>query len=311
MWSYSDSRAAVRDVLRLSRAMTLKAAVANLGLGGGKGVIMAPDESSLTSERRHAALLDFGDTVQALDGRYITAEDVGTSSRDMSVIAERTDHVAGLARSRGGSGDPSPLTALGVEVAIGASCQRAFSERSLRGRRICVIGLGHVGSRVARRCARAGAELVVADLDERKRTLAEQLDARWTSPEEALVADVDVLVPCALGGQFDDETVPRLRCRVVAGAANNQLARDGIADLLQAHRVLWAPDFVVNAGGLINIAEEVGGYDPTHARQRVASIGETLREIFAQADADRITPLAAALKIAAQRLAGSNGRLPF
>jgi leucine dehydrogenase len=311
MWSYSDFRAALRDALRLSRAMTLKAAVANLGLGGGKGVIMAPGDGSLTSERRHAALLDFGDTVQSLDGRYITAEDVGTSSRDMSVIAQRTSHVAGLARSRGGSGDPSPLTALGVEVAIRASCERAFSDRSLRGRRICVIGLGHVGSRVAKRCARAGADLVVADLDERKRTLAQQLGARWTGPSEALLADVDVLVPCALGGQFDDETVPMLQCRIVAGAANNQLAGDGIADLLQAQGVLWAPDFVVNAGGLINIAEEVDGYDATRARRRVASIGDTLREIFAQADADQITPLAAAMKIATQRLAASNGRPPL
>jgi leucine dehydrogenase len=310
MWSYSDSSAAVRDALRLSRAMTLKAAVANLRLGGGKGVIMAPEDGSLTSERRHAALLDFGDTVAALEGRYITAEDVGTSSRDMSVIAARTSHVAGLARSRGGSGDPSPLTALGVEVAIGASCERAFSERSLRGRRIGVIGLGHVGSRVAKRCARAGAELIVADLDARKRVLADQLGARWTSPDEALVAEVDVLVPCALGGQFDDETVPRLRCRVVAGAANNQLAGDGIADLLQARGVLWAPDFVVNAGGLINIAEEVGGYEATRARRHVATIGDTLREIFAQADADHSTPLAAAMKIATRRLAESNGRPP-
>jgi leucine dehydrogenase len=310
MWSYADSRAAVRDALRLSRAMTLKAAVANLRLGGGKGVIMAPEDGSLTSERRHAALLDFGDAVATLEGRYITAEDVGTSSRDMSVIAERTSHVAGLARSRGGSGDPSPLTALGVEVAIGASCKQAFSDRSLRGRRICVIGIGHVGSRVAKRCARAGAELIVADLDERKRALADQLGARWASPDEALVAEVDVLVPCALGGQFDDETVPRLRCRVVAGAANNQLAGDGVADLLQARGVLWAPDFVVNAGGLINIAEEVGGYEATRARRHVATIGDTLSEIFAQADADQSTPLAAAMKIATRRLAESNGRPP-
>jgi leucine dehydrogenase len=228
----------------------------------------------------------------------------------MSVIAERTNHVAGLARGRGGSGDPSPLTALGVEVAIGASCERAFSDRSLRGRRICVIGLGHVGSRVAKRCARAGAELIVADLDERKRAVAEQLGARWTSPDEALVANVDVLVPCALGGQFDDETVPRLGCRVVAGAANNQLAGDGVADLLQTRGVLWAPDFVVNAGGLINIAEEVGGYEAARARRRVATIGDTLREIFAQADADQSTPLAAAMKIATRRLAESNGRPP-
>jgi leucine dehydrogenase len=311
MWAYDDSRAAVRDALRLSRAMTLKAAVANLGLGGGKGVIMTPTMTPtgapLSSERRHAALLDFGDTVAALGGRYITAEDVGTSSRDMSVIAQRTGHVAGLARSRGGSGDPSPLTALGVEAAIVASCARVFSDRSLRDRSICVIGLGHVGSRVAKRCARAGARLVVADVDERKRATADQLGARWSTPDEALEEQVDVLVPCALGGFLDDESVPRLRCRVVAGAANNQLADDRIADLLHARGVLWAPDFVANAGGLINIAEEVGGYDPSAARRRVRSIGDTLEEIFAQADASGTTPLAAALELAQRRLAASNG----
>lgn len=311
MWSYPDSRAAVRDALRLSRAMTLKAAVANLGLGGGKGVIMLPTGGRLSAERRHAALLDFGDAVQTLEGRYVTAEDVGTSSRDMSVIAQRTSHVAGLARSRGGSGDPSPLTALGVETAILASCERAFSQRSLRDRTICVIGLGHVGSRVAKRCARAGARLRVADLDQHKRAFAEQLGARWSSPDEALVSEVDVLVPCALGGIFDDESVPLLRCRVVAGAANNQLAHDRVAELLQAHGVLWAPDFVVNAGGLINIAEEIGGYDPVRARRRVSSIGDTLREIYDHADADHTTPLAAAMKLAAQRLAESNGRRPI
>ncbi len=311
MWSYTDSRAAVRDALRLSRAMTLKAAVANLDLGGGKGVIMLPTDVPLTSARRRAALLDFADTVQALDGRYITAEDVGTSSRDMSVIAQGTTHVGGLARNRGGSGDPSPLTALGVEAAILASCERAFADRSLRDRTICVIGLGHVGSRVAKRCARAGATLLVADLDERKRAIAQQLEARWTSPTKALVSDVDVLVPCALGGIFDHESVPRLRCRVVAGAANNQLADDRVAELLQQQGVLWAPDFVVNAGGVINIAEEIGGYDPASARHRVSSIGDTLREIYAHADADRMTPLAAALALAARRLAQSNGRHPL
>lgn len=307
MWSYDDSRAAVRDALRLSRAMTLKAAVANLGLGGGKGVIMLPADGRLESQRRHAALLDFADLVQALQGRYITAEDVGTSSRDMSVIAQRTSHVAGLARRRGGSGDPSPLTALGVEAAILASCQRAFSSRSLRDRKVCVIGLGHVGSRVAKRCARAGASLIVADVDERRRAVADRLGARWSSPAEALKAQVDVLVPCALGGFLDDETVPRLRCAVIAGAANNQLADDRIAGVLEAHGILWAPDFVVNAGGLINIAEGIGGYDAGRARRRVASIGDTLDEIFAAAQADRTTPLAAAMKLAERRLASSDG----
>ncbi len=137
----------MRDALRLSRAMTYKAAVADLALGGGKGVIMIPPRTRMTSERRHAALLDFAETVEALGGRYITAEDVGTSSRDMSVIGERTAHVAGLSRSRGGSGDPSPFTALGVEAAIRACCERTFGSSSLRGRTICVVGLGHVGSR--------------------------------------------------------------------------------------------------------------------------------------------------------------------
>jgi leucine dehydrogenase len=311
MWSYGDSRAAVRDALRLSRAMTLKNAVANLDLGGGKGVIMLPPDMTVAPALRRAALLDFADTVEALGGRYITAEDVGTSSRDMSLIAQRTKHVGGLARSRGGSGDPSPLTALGVEAAILSSCERAFADRSLRDRTICVIGLGHVGSRVAKRCARAGATLLVADLDDRKRVVAQQLGARWTSPAEALMSEVDVLVPCALGGIFDHDSVPRLRCRVVAGAANNQLADDHVAELLQDRGVLWAPDFVVNAGGVINIAEEIGGYDAASARRRVSSIGDTLREIYAHADADRTTPLAAALQLAARRLAQSNGHPPL
>jgi leucine dehydrogenase len=307
MWSYDDSRAAVRDALRLSRAMTFKAAVAGLALGGGKGVIMARPGVPLSSERRHGALLDFGDLVESLQGRYITAEDVGTSSRDMSVIAQRTRHVAGLARSRGGSGDPSPLTALGVQAAIEASCERAFADRSLRDRTVCVIGLGHVGSRVAKRCARAGAELTVADVDERKRTLAQQLGARWTTAAAALESEVDVLVPCALGAILDDESVPRLRCRVVAGAANNQLAHDRVAELLAARGILWAPDFVVGAGGLINIAEEAGGYDPAAARARVRGIGSTLREIFERADSDRTTPLAAATALARSRLVSSDG----
>jgi leucine dehydrogenase len=303
MWSYDDARAAVRDALRLSRAMTYKAAVADLPLGGGKGVIMLPARARFTASQRTAALLDFADAVQTLGGRYITAEDVGTSSRDMSVIAGQTPHVAGLARSRGGSGDPSPFTALGVEAAIRACCERAFDSDSLRGRTICVIGLGHVGSRVAKRCARAGARLSVADVDERKRALATQLDAHWLAPGDALVADVDVLAPCALGGIFNDQTVPALNCRVIAGAANNQLAAERIAEQLASRSILWAPDFVTNSGGLINIAEELDGYDPATARRRVQRIGDTVREIFDRAAADGETPLAAAMALAELRIA--------
>ncbi len=309
LWSYDDSRAAVRDALRLSRAMTFKAAVADLRLGGGKGVIMAPASGRLSSARRHAALLDFADLVQSLGGRYITAEDVGTSSRDMSVFAQRTTHVAGMPRKRGGSGDPSPFTALGVQASIEAACERVFADRSLRGRSVCVIGLGHVGSRVAKRCARAGARLTVADVDEGKRALADQLGAAWLTPADALQNEAEVLVPCALGGFLDDQTVPRLRCRVIAGAANNQLADDGVAELLASRGILWAPDFVVNAGGLINISEELGGYDAAAARRRVRGIGDTLREIFARAESGHTTALAAAMALARRRLAAADGRL--
>lgn len=304
MTEYEDSRAALRDALRLSRAMTYKAAVADLHLGGGKGVIMVPAGARLSAERRHHALLDFADTVDALDGRYITAEDVGTSSRDMHVITERTKHVVGLARGRGGSGDPSPFTALGVETAIRACCERAFGTPSLKGRTVCVVGLGHVGSRVAKRCAKAGASLVLSDVDEHKKSLATQLGARWLAPQRAFEADVDVLAPCALGSVLDDETVPRLRCRIVAGAANNQLADDRLADVLAARGILWAPDFVANAGGLINISEEVGEYDAATARRRVRGIGDTLREIFATAESVDATPLTAAMELARRRLTG-------
>jgi leucine dehydrogenase len=165
-----------------------------------------------------------------------------------------------------------------------------------------VIGLGHVGSRVAKRCVRAGAELLLSDVDPHKRQAAVELGARWVEPERAVETDADVLVPCALGGILNEETVPRLRCRVIAGAANNQLSDDGVADLLAAREVLWAPDFVVNAGGLINIAEELNGYDPARARAKVRNIAHTLRAIFDAAEADGTTPLAAALDLAARRV---------
>jgi leucine dehydrogenase len=304
MWSYDDSRLAIRDVLRLSRAMTFKNAAADLPLGGGKGAIMLPAGRDASPSRRRDALLDFGDTVDALGGRYVTAEDVGTSARDIALIAERTPHVAGLSRRRGGSGDPSPWTALGVHVSIEVACEEAFGSRSVRGRSVAVLGLGHVGGRLAQRLARAGAKLVVSDVDASKRALADRLGARWVTPERALTADVDVLAPCALGGILDDESVPALRCRVVAGAANNQLADDAIADLLHTRGIVWAPDFIVNAGGIVSIAVELepGGYDPKRARVRVRAIGDTLAQVFADARAIGATPLTAAMELARRRL---------
>ena len=311
MWQYDDSRAAVRDALRLSRAMTYKSAVAGLPLGGGKGVIMLRGDA-LTPERRLAALEDFGETVDQLGGAYITAEDVGTSAADMEVIAERTKHVKGLSRERGGSGDPSPYTALGVVTAIEVCCERMFGSGALEGRSVALAGLGHVGAHIARRLAEAGAKLLVADVDEAKRPLAEQLGARWVTPEEALTAEVDVYAPCALGAVLNDDTVPELRCPIVAGAANNQLADDRIADLLNARGILWAPDFVANAGGIVNIAVELepGGYDPQRAEQRVRGIGDTLRRLFEDAASMQATPLTAAMELARRNLVEAGGTMP-
>jgi leucine dehydrogenase len=225
------------------------------------------------------------------------------SSRDMQVIAEGTSHVTGLPRRLGGSGDPSPSTADGVEAAIRVTLERAVGTSSLRGRSIAVVGLGHVGSRLATRLARGGARLVVSDIDSHKRALAERLGARWASPEAALRAPVDLVAPCALGGVLDESTVPALRCRAIAGAANNQLADEAIADLLHARGILWAPDFVVNAGGIINIAVELAGpYDPGRARRDVARIGDTLGEIFDHVDRAGATPLTAAMELARRRI---------
>ena len=307
MWRYEATADAARDALRLSRAMTFKAAAAGLDLGGGKGVISAPAGPAPTGRARKAMLLDFADTVEVLEGDYITAEDVGTSARDMGVIAERTKHVTGRPPARGGSGDPSPYTALGVQAAMRAACERRFGTPELEGRSVAVIGLGRVGSRLAKGLAKAGAKLLVADIDTSKRQLARDLGARWTDTSAALLADVDIVAPCALGGAIDEYNVGRLRCDVVCGAANNQLAHEGLGEDLAAHGILYAPDFIANAGGLMNVGAEVepGGHDPKRVRQRVLGIEETMRAIFAAAESSGCTPLEAAYERARARLAGA------
>jgi leucine dehydrogenase len=304
MWTYEDNRAAMRDALRLSEGMTLKSAVAGLPLGGGKGVIVLRPGEPLDAKRRRDALLDFGETVERLGGTYVTAEDVGTSTRDMTVIATQTEHVSGLSRRSGGSGDPSPFTAQGVLHAIEATVERTFGSPQLRGRTIAVVGLGHVGGRIARLVAKAGATLVVADIDRSRREESDRLGARWTTPAEAMTAAVDVLVPCALGGILDHDTVPQLQAPAIVGAANNQLASADVADLLRERDILWAPDFVANAGGIVNISVEFepGGYDAQRAKAKTAEIGDTLRAIFDDAEASGATPLAAAMVRARRNL---------
>jgi len=303
MWRYASSADAARDALRLSRAMTFKASVAGLNLGGGKGVICLEAGMAPKGELRTNMLLDFADTVGALEGRYITAEDVGTSAKDMAVIARGTEHVTGLSRSKGGSGDPSPLTALGVVAAMRASAERRFGNRDLKGRTISVVGAGRVGMALAKLLSRAGAELIVADIDESKRQAVEKLPkARWSDPTAALLAEVDILAPCALGGAIDEVTVERVRCQVVCGSANNQLVHEGLADDLDARGILYAPDFIANAGGLINVASEVEGFGAERAKGRVLGIEQTMARVFEEAESTGSTPLAAAYRLARKRL---------
>ncbi len=306
MSRYEDTRAGLRDALRLSSAMTYKSAVAGNRLGGGKGVIVLPlgAEAPAGRERRDI-LLDFADTVDTLRGAYITAEDVGTSAKDMEVIARGTKFVSGLSRRRGGSGDPSPWTALGVQAAIEASVERVFGSPSLKGRTVSLVGLGHVGMRLAKGLLKAGAKVVASDIDRGKRSEIIAAGGRWIPLDRAMTQAADVFAPCALGGILDDETVAELQVPIVAGAANNQLADDNVAGHLATRGVLWAPDFVANAGGIINIDVELekAGYDPRRARVRVKGIGDTMRRIYDDAEANSVTPLDAAIALARERLA--------
>lgn len=300
LWRYENRWDGVADALRLSGAMTLKASAAGLDLGGGKCVICA--DGRLGPERRRLLMADLGEVVESLDGRYVTAEDVGTSPEDMVAISEHTDHVVGLPPELGGAGDPSPWTARGVEAAIRASLARRLDDPSIAGRRICVVGLGHVGLSLAQRLTAAGAELTVSDVVEAKRELAESLGAGWVDPGAALDHECDVLAPCALGGALTSANAGRLRAAIVCGSANNVLADDGLAEVLGDRGVLYAPDFIANAGGLIAVGAEQSGAGQAHVADAVDGIESLMERVFDLAEATNSTPQAAGREIAAQRL---------
>jgi leucine dehydrogenase len=307
MWPYESVSDATADAVRLARGMTYKAAAAGLDLGGGKGVIRVPRAGAAVGPLRRAMLLDFAEVVESLGGRYITAEDVGTGPEDMVVISELTRYVTGLPPERGGTGDPSPFTAMGVEAAIRACVAHRRGTPDLRSLGAVVLGLGHVGARLARRLAVAGARLSVADVDESKRELARQLDAAWVSPDEALRMPCDVLAPCALGGVIDRAAVGELQAEIVCGAANNQLADESLADELARRGVLYAPDFIANAAGLMNVYRDLHGHDEDWARERALGIEQTLGRILQTAEARGLTPLAAARELADERLCAAAG----
>lgn len=302
MWHYEATIDGARDALRLARGMTYKAAAAGLELGGGKGVVCAPDGLPPAGPERRAMLLDFADLVESLEGRYITAEDVGLSPDDLVVISERTEHVTGLPPSHGGSGDPSPFTALGVEAAMRACVRERFGSPDLEGRVVAVVGLGHVGAKLARRLAADGAVLLLSDIDDRKRALAGEVDGQWLEPSNAMVAECDVLAPCALGGAVNDANAKLLGCEIVCGSANNQLASEGLAGALAEQDILYAPDFIVNAGGLIHVYKEIRGYSEEHARELALGIEDTIDDVLEAAAQRSITPLRAARELARERL---------
>lgn len=297
---FETEEAALHDVVRLSKAMTYKAAVSGLDQGGGKAVIIGDPAVS----KSEALLRAYGRFIETLGGRYITAEDVGTSQADMDVIRRETRFVTGVSPSLGGSGDPSPMTAYGVFLAIRACLEEVFGDPTPAGRRVAVQGVGKVGSNLVKHLVDAGASVVVADVDEEAaQRSVRSMGATWADPEKIHAEECDVLAPCAMGASIRDDTAPALRCRIVCGAANNQLERPEHARMLAAQGILYAPDYVVNAGGIINIAEEFRGYDPDRARTAVERIEDTLRRVFAMARERGIDTAAAADRVAQERIA--------
>lgn len=309
LWRYPQWTDGLADALRLSAGMTDKCAAAGIRYGGGKAVVALPPGQPLGAAQRRDLLHDVGEVVEDLGGRYATGPDVGTAPEDMAVIGERTAHVFCRPRERGGSGDSSPHTATGVVAALQVVCAHLDGRASLAGRRLALVGLGHVGSLLARELVAAGATLITADADPARRTLAEELGAEWVSPDEALTAEVDVLIPAALGGQLTDNVVSRLRCAAIAGPANNQLAHDGIAASLHDRGVVWAPDYVVSAGGVVYAtAREIERRGHGDALARVHAIGTNLAEILTAARRENRSPHHTARALIRARLAAAGAR---
>jgi valine dehydrogenase (NAD+) len=300
-YPYGSEDAALADVLNLSRAMAYKNALAGLDLGGGKAVIIGDP----ATEKSEALLRAYGRFVQSLNGRYYTACDVGTYSEDMDLIARECSFVTGRTVAHGGAGDSSILTAYGVFQGMRASAEAAWGEPTLRGRRVGVEGIGKVGHRLVEHLLEDGADVVICDVDDTavQRMRAKHPEVDVVADRDALIASaIDVYAPCALGGSLDDRMVPALGAKIVCGGANNQLAHVGIEKQLADREILYAPDYVVNSGGVIQVADEIEGFDFDRAKARASGIFETTRRIFAMAAAEGVPPAAAADRLAEQRM---------
>jgi leucine dehydrogenase len=299
MYPYASEDEAVVDVLRLARGMTYKAAASGLNLGGGKSAIIGDPEHDKSEE----LFRSFGRYLETLGGRYIVAEDVGTSTEDMEYIRIETSHVVGVDVTHGGSGDPSPFTALGVLRGIKACAEEVFGSPSLEDRMVAVQGLGHVGWHLCEMLHKEGAGLFVADLREEVVERARQeFGAKPVEPDEILSIPCDVFVPCALGAVVNDETLPNFRCRIIAGSANNVLLEPRHGEALAERDILYAPDYVINAGGLINVADELEGYNEKRATKRVMRIYDSMKSIIAIAKRDGVPTHVAADTLSLERI---------
>jgi leucine dehydrogenase len=305
-YPFASDEDALRDVLRLARGMTYKAAAAGLDLGGGKAVIIG-DPKRIKSEE---LLRAYGRFLETLGGRYITAEDIGTDRDDMDLIRRETRYVTGVSPELGGSGDPSPVTAYGVYLGLKACVEEAWQEHSLEGRRIAVQGVGKVGYHLVKLLVEdAKASVVVGDVDvDAVGRAVRDFGVDTADPDKIHASECDIFAPCAMGAIIRDDTIPELKCRVVAGSANNQLERPEHGEALADLGILYAPDYVLNAGGLINVADELQGYNADRAKARVQSVYRTLREIFHIARDRHVSTAAAADAFALDRI-GKIGRV--
>ena len=303
---YATPSDGLRDGMRLAAGMTRKMAVLGVPFGGGKAVLAVPELPN--GEARRALLLRYGDLVSSLGGTFRTAADMNTTAADVDVIGERSRYVYGRSAEHGGGGDSGVGTARGVFHGIRASLQNAYGSDDLTGCSVLVQGVGSVGGHLARNLAEAGAELILTDAaDERASELAAEVGARVVAPERALETECVVYAPCAVGGTLDRETIPQLRCRIVAGSANNQLAEPADAERLRAAGILYAPDYVINAGGVLQLLGiEDLGWDAATLDENLAGIGTTLGQIYAAAEAEAITTADAAERLAAARLSAAS-----
>ena len=299
-WNYERDSDAVRDAMRLSRGMSLKNSAAGLNLGGGKAVIIG-DPAKI---KNPALLRRFGEFVEGQAGRYITAEDVGTSTEDICYIREKTQHATGIPESMGGGGDPSPFTALGVYLSMKASAKQAFGTDSLAGRTVALQGAGHVGTYLAELLQKEGANIYITDyFADRAQTLAAKVGGTIVERDAIYDVAADIYAPCALGATLNSDTIPRLKAAIVCGAANNQLEDERLhGKMLQDRSILYAPDFVINAGGVINVYQEILGYDRQKATEKVNTLYDTVLGLYAVSARENITTHEAALRLAMERI---------